>query len=148
MILNLLDSLRRDEGEVLKVYKDSRGILTAGVGHNLQAHPNDPPYQEGDIVTQAQSDFWLQQDASAACDQVHKYLPWTDDMDTIRRAVLQNMCFNMGIIKLLGFHHFLGFTRNQYYMMAKPEMLSSLWAKEVGSRATRLATQLVTGVWQ
>jgi lysozyme len=146
MVTNLIDQLRRDEGEVLHVYLDSLGIRTAGVGHNLEAHGIGLPV--GSPITQQQSDFWLEQDAEAACDSLHNRLGWTDALDDIRRGALQNMCFNLGINRLLQFHHFLGYMESGDYDSASTEMLNSLWAKQVGPRAKRLSLQISSGEWQ
>jgi len=146
MIQNLQQQLKRDEGEILHVYLDSMGIPTAGVGHNLRAHGINLPV--GTPITQAQSDEWLQQDISLACSILSAHLSWVDSLGDIRRAALQNMCFNMGIGKLLGFHHFLGFMESGNYEAASGEMLNSAWAVQVGARAKRLSLQVKTGVWQ
>src|SRR5260370_1867130 len=137
MVSNLISQLKRDEGEVLHVYRDSRGILTAGVGHNCEAH--NEGLAEGTPITQAQSDTWLEQDSKTACDQLSTHLSWTNSLDEVRRGALQNMCFNLGIGKLLLFHHTLGFIQTGNYTAASGEMLLSAWAGPVAVRAPRLA---------
>lgn len=145
-INNLIDQLKRDEGESLKVYRDTKGILTVGVGHNVEAHHEN--LSENDIVTQQQVDNWLENDVETDCKFLSAYIPWTDKLDPVRRAVFQNMTFNMGVIKLLGFHHMLGFAQTGHFALSKQEMLNSEWATEVGDRAKRLAIQLESGIWQ
>lgn len=146
MINNLRDQLKRDEGERLYVYPDSKGIPTAGVGHNLPAHGIDLPL--GTPITQEQSDTWLDEDIQTVTDQLQSHLPWSDALDEVRFGVLQNMCFNLGIMRLLGFHHFLGYMESGDYPSAATEMLDSKWAKEdVGRRAYRLHDQVISGVW-
>lgn len=146
MINNIRDQLRRDEGERLYVYLDTKGIRTAGVGHNLPAHGINLPL--GTPITQEQSDTWLDEDIQTATNQLQSHLPWSDAIDDVRFGVLQNMCFNMGITKLLGFHHFLGFMESGNYDIAANEMLDSAWAKQVGNRAIRLSIQVDKGIWQ
>lgn len=145
MITNIHDQLKRDEGEVLHVYLDTKGIRTAGVGHNLIAHGIDLPV--GTPITQEQSDTWLDQDIQTVTDNLQSHLPWSDALDEVRFGVLQNMCFNLGIMKLLGFHHFLGFMESGNYDIAANEMLDSAWAKQVGNRAIRLSIQVDKRVW-
>lgn len=60
-----LNHLKYREGEILEVYRDSLGYLTAGVGHLLN---KDTPLREGDPITQLQSDYWLYSDAQLAWD--------------------------------------------------------------------------------
>lgn len=145
-INNLIDQLKRDEGEVLHVYRDSRGILTAGVGHNCEVH--NEGLAEGTSITQAQSDSWLYQDIGDTSLRLSLLVPWSTKLDEIRRAVFQNMGFNMGVLKLLGFHHMLGYSQSGNYTLAASEMLKSLWATQVGDRAKRLSVQLESGTWQ
>lgn len=146
-INNLIDQLKRDEGESLKVYRDTKGILTAGVGHNLAAHEQEN-LVEGDSITQAQSDEWLKDDINDSYLALIHCVPWSTELDEIRKSVLINMVFNMGAIKLLGFHHMLGFLQNGHCAFAAQEMLCSEWATEVGDRAKRLSVQLESGIWQ
>lgn len=146
MITNLIDQLKRDEGERLYVYKDSLGILTAGVGHNCESH--NEGLELGQIITQQQSDIWLQQDIEIATDSLIHALPWVIQLDDIRRAVLVNMSFNMGIHSLTTFTHTLQAIRSGAYTTVAVLMLQSKWATQVGARATRLSTQMSTGLWQ
>lgn len=143
--MNLLDTLKRDEGEVLKVYLDSRGIRTGGVGHNLEAHGIDWPV--GTPITQEQSDYWLLQDAANASRFLDEHLPWAKDLDSARHDALVNMTFNLGS-KILGFHRTLTFIEDQKWDAAADAMLDSLWAKQVKARADRLAETIRTGISQ
>jgi lysozyme len=66
-------------------------------------------------------------------------------MDDIRMRVLANMCFNLGIGKLLGFKNALGAMQRGSYAIAAAAMLNSAWAAQVGARAQRLAKAMETG---
>jgi len=146
MVTNLVDQLKRDEGQKLYVYKDSLGILTAGVGHNCESH--NEGLELGQIISQAQSDTWLVQDISVAKNSLIHALSWVLQLDEIREAVLINMCFNMGISKLLSFRNTIDLVRIGNYPAAAVNMLQSRWAAQVGARATRLSTQMSLGTWQ
>lgn len=152
MITNLRDQLIRDEGCVLHVYLDQLGIRTAGVGHNLESHGIDLPV--GTPITQDQADEWLDADIQVARNQLITALPWTANLDDVRQSVLVAMCFNMGIgvpggpHGLLSFRHTLAFIEQGDYQSAADNMVSSGWARQVGARATRLATQLTSSEWQ
>lgn len=134
---NIIDQLKRDEGLLLKPYKDSVGKLTIGYGRNL----NDVG------VSAAEAEAMLASDVETATAHLHAYLPWTDSLDEVRRAVLVNMTFNMGIFSLVSFHSTLACLRVADYAAAAKQMLLSLWAKQVGDRAQRLAQQMETGQW-
>ncbi|SHN70613.1 hypothetical protein [Desulfovibrio litoralis] len=72
-----------------------------------------------------------------------------------RINVLINMCFNLGITKLLTFKKTLHFIRLGDYKQAAKNMMCSLWSKQVGDgiggyfdRAEELAKQMQSGKWQ
>jgi len=147
--MDLATQLKRDEGEKLVVYLDSKGIRSGGVGHNLEAHGIDWPV--GTTITQDQSDQWLDEDTATAHSLLATHIPWSLQLDPIREAVLLNMVFNMGwgdgTHGLSAFHHTLAMIEAGNYAGAAEAMLESAWAREVGPRATRLAQQIETGAW-
>lgn len=142
--MKLIDQLKEDEGCKLHVYEDSRGILTAGYGHNCEAH------HEGlslyDPITIEQAESWLLSDAAEASRDVDARLPWAPNLDTVRHDILVNMAFNMGIEGLLAFHRTLAMMEAGNYDGAADVMLESQWAQEVPSRAARLSKEMKTGV--
>lgn len=146
MVNNILSQLIRDEGEKLYVYRDSLGILTAGVGHNCESH--NEGLELGQIISKEQSDTWLQQDIETATASLIHALPWVLQLDEVRRAVLVNMSFNMGVHSLTTFTHTLQAIQSGQYTTAAVLMLQSKWATQVGARANRLSTQMSTGIWQ
>jgi lysozyme len=146
MITNLHDQLIRDEGGcVLHVYKDSMGIDTVYVGHNLEANPL-PDLN----LTLAQGLQVLQDDIDRITAQLLEDIPWLallQQSDTVRFGVFQNMAFNMGVGGILHFHHDLADTQAGRYWQAALDMEQSLWYTQVGARARRLCQQMRSGVW-
>lgn len=142
--MNLIDQLRRDEGLRLTPYKDTEGIWTVGYGHNLECHGNVIPIS----VSVEEAETWLVEDAALACKAVRHALPWTEKLDPARCDVLNNMCFNMGINALLGFHRTLAMIEAGNYEGAAAAMMESRWAAQVGKRAERLSKQMETGEYQ
>ena len=136
----LEEQLVRDEREVLHAYPDSEGYLTIGVGTCIDA-------RAGCGITRDESRYLLRNRIAIAEQAVAEKLPWTNDLDPVRRAVLENMAFNEGIAHLLDFQKMLTALAARDYETAAAEMLDSLWAKEVGDRAHRLAKQMETGEW-
>lgn len=135
--MDLVQQLKRDEGMVLRAYKDSVGKTTIGVGRNLD-----------DVgISADEAEYLLANDIARVKIDVGQYLPWTSRLDLIRLAVLHNLCFNMGIHALLAFRKMLAHMQNGDYAQAANELLNSKYAKQVGSRAERLAKQLITGEW-
>lgn len=134
------------EGEVLHTYKCSAGKLTVGVGHNLEANPI-PDLGPGSEITQERSRQILKIDLDTVRAGLKKHLPWAESLDEVRRAVLIDMCFNLGIWGLLGFKNTLAAIQSGDYVKAAGMMLQSKWAGQVGKRATRLSTMMKTGEW-
>ena len=75
-------------------------------------------------------------------------MPWARALSPERQAVLVNMAFNLGIAGLLAFKRMLAACERGEYAAAAREMLDSVWAKQVGARAVRLAEQMRTGEWR
>ncbi len=128
----LKKDLKRDEGWRNGPYKDSLGVLTIGVGRNLQAHG-----LSDDEVT-----LLLDNDITMTERDLDKHIPWWREMSKERQRVLLNMCFNMGWTGLSGFHKFLAATERGDWNEAANQMLDSRWATQVGDRAIRLAGQM------
>lgn len=141
MIDNLIDQLRRDEGEVLHAYTDQLGYLTIGVGHLIDR-------RKGGGISPEISARLLDHDICRTKDELFSKLPWITSLDPIRAAVLINMAFNMGVDGLLEFHNTLAMVKAGNYEAAANGMLNSLWARQVPDRAKRLADQMKTGEWR
>jgi lysozyme len=136
--MTLEEQLERDEGLRLRPYRDSVGKLTIGVGRNLD-----------DVgISHDEAMALLANDIKNAQGQIERELPWAEGLDPVRHAALVNMCFNLGIGRLGGFVNFLVALQAGDYKRASIEMLNSLWARQVGPRAERLALQIETGFWQ
>ncbi len=70
---NGLALVRYCEGVCDRVYLDSVGIPTAGVGHIIRAA--DGPLEPGDSVTEAQIGQWLHDDLAMAESAVNRHCP-------------------------------------------------------------------------
>lgn len=142
--LNLLVSeLRRDEGVRYLPYKDSVGINSTGVGHNLK----EIPLKEGWSypLTDTQVNELLESDLKNVFCDLENNISWWSNLSEVRQRVLANMCFNLGINRLLGFKNTLNFIKNGQYDDAAEGMLNSKWASQVKDRAKRLATMMKEG---
>ena len=145
--------LVRDEGEKLKAYKDTRGKWTIGIGHNLDDCGTAPLNRTiADVlangITQDECDQLFAWDIERTEKDLDRALPWWRALDPVRQRVILNMCFNMGIGSaklghgLLSFTSTLNFIHLGEYSQAADGMLNTLWAKEVGIRAQRLADMM------
>jgi lysozyme len=135
----LTKQLRGDEGERACVYPDSLGILTIGVGRNVDK-------DHGGGLRPDEIAYLLNNDIDDRIEALTRALPWFQNLDDARKGVLLNMSF-MGVQKLLAFKKTLTLVQQGKYADAAEEMLDSLWAKQVGARAKRLSDQMRTGTW-
>lgn len=121
------------EGLRLKPYKCTAGKLTIGYGRNLE-----------DVgISQAEAEMMFERDFAMAESEVKKLLrvngiDWECLIEQ-RFYVLTDMMFNLGYDRLSKFKKFLYALKKGLYEDAANEMLDSLWAKQVGNRATQLA---------
>lgn len=138
----LAADLKHDEGCKTVAYQDTLGIWTVGVGH---AH-----VAEGTVWTMEECDAQLAADIAHAEALLDANAPWWKSLDDARQDVMVNLCFNMGwgngSSGLSSFKNTLKAIEDGDYAKAAAGLLASKWAKQVKSRATRLATQMETGV--
>lgn len=136
--------LRRNEGVRYTIYLDSVGVPTVGVGHNCKVSPL--PAGWTCPLTDGQVNALLSHDLQIVFAALDLHLPWWKSLDAVRMRVVANMAFNLGIGGLLGFHNTLLAMQRGSYAVAAAGMLSSVWAKQVGDRAKRLASAMEYGV--
>ena len=131
---DLKQQLIRHEALRLKPYKDSVGKLTIGVGRNLD-----------DVgISEAEAMFLLESDIALVCADLDRVFPWWRQLSEIRQLVLADMAFNVGLPKLKGFRKALQAMQEARWDDAATEMLDSMWARQVGPRALRLAQMMRT----
>lgn len=124
-----------DEGRSNKMYRDSRGIESIGIGHNLRDVP----------ISDAAVDQIFADDLAPIEGQVRALFPCFDALTDARKAVLCNMMFNMGPQTFAGFQTFIRLVNAGDFDTAADDMLVTLWAKQVGARAVRLSTAMREG---
>ena len=135
MIKGLLEDLMRDEGVVLKPYRDSVGKITIGVGRNLE-----------DVgITQSEAIYLLTNDLAGVEKDLDRNAAWWRDMSVGRQRALANMCFNLGWPRLKEFRMMLAAMESEDWEAAATEALDSRWAKQVGERANRVAELIRNG---
>lgn len=135
IIEKLKAQLEVDEGRRKRIYTDTVGKITAGIGRNLSDRD----------LSDAVIDLMLSEDIAGVEADLDRRLPWWRGMCDARQNVLANMCFNLGIDRLLGFKNTLAMMQAGRYDAAALGMLDSQWARQVGDRAFRLATVMRKG---
>lgn len=124
-----LAQLKIDEGLRLKPYRCTADKLTIGYGRNLE-----------DVgISKDEAEYLFANDIKEAESELRHAFPWFEELAETRQDVLVNMCFNLGLTRLLGFKKFLKAVSLGEYETAAHEMMNSAWAEQVGDRAKRLA---------
>lgn len=136
--MTLSSQLKRHEGLRLKPYLDSTGNLTIGYGHNLT---------ENGIPQNIAVSLLNRGIGAARSDAVAIFGNHFDALSKPRQAVIVNMLFNLGLPRFRGFKQFIAAVNNSNWALAATEMLDSVWAIQVKSRAVELAAQMRTGAW-
>jgi len=131
----LKEQIRRHEGIQLKPYRCTAGKLTIGYGRNL----------DDNGISQKEADFLLNQDIDVAIDDARLLFPNFDELTTHRQAVLANMALNIGRRRLAQFVKLRHAVQQERYDKAANEMMDSLWASQVGNRATELSELMRAG---
>ena len=133
LIHSIEDQLILHEGLRLKPYRCTEGKLTIGVGRNL----DDRGINKAEALYMLDTDINLVKGALG--------YQWYHDMDPVRKKVIIDMVFNLGLNGFLQFQKTIKALQTGDYLTASKEMLDSKWANQVGSRAVRLSKMLMTG---
>ena len=133
MLHSIEDQLILHEGLRLKPYRCTEGKLTIGVGRNL----DDRGINKAEALYMLDTDIKLVKGALG--------YQWCHDMDPVRKKVIIDMVFNLGLSGFLQFQKMIKALQTGDYLTASKEMLDSKWANQVGSRAVRLSKMLMTG---
>lgn len=142
------ERLVNEEGYRLRPYKDSTGNWTCGVGHNLSSHCSKEELSailKAGTVSKEQVIQWLRDDLNTAINDCYVLFGNFPSLNIARQSVLVDMAFNMGYIALSGFRRLMKAVAMEDWSLAKESMLQSLWAKQVGHRATILAEIILRG---
>lgn len=155
----LKKQLITDEGLKLFPYRCTANKISIGVGRNLEDNPltltelifigireRTPSGVIAELtqkgLTHGDAMYLLENDVDKVVSQLKKALPWFDSKPDAVQRVLSNLCFNIGITRLLEFKRTLALIKADKYEDAAREMLNSKWANQVGARSVRLSNLL------
>ena len=132
----MIEQLVDHEGLELRPYEDSLGILTRGVGRNLE--------ERG--ISEDEAFYLLANDIDIIWDDLIKQDAIVEDLDDQRQMILLDMAFNMGVPRLGKFKKMWAAIEDGDMIEASKQALDSRWADQVGRRAERLAERLTSGL--
>lgn len=127
---------QRFEGFSKKIYRDTRGNPTGGWGTHLYTERALPVHVWSEL-------FWEDYfQAERGCDSLRLKL------DPVRRAVVVDMIYNMGLTGFLMFVRMREHLAAGNWAGAAREMRDSAWYLQVGWRGPELAWMMDTGRWK
>lgn len=150
-----LKRLALDEGERLKVYKDTKGIDTIGVGFNLEEPSNRAIFEavtgmtveqvrRGAPITRAHSQELLQLTVQGARRDAEQWIPDLASYPENVQDAITNFMFNVGLTTAQDFKATRAAILRRDGETAAKQLLASRYAQQVGKRASRVAAELRT----
>lgn len=134
---NLHRLLIKHEGMRLKPYEDVlTEDITIGVGRNLDSLG----------LTEDEVMYLLNNDIVRCDKELLNSFKWYPELCRARQDAMINLCFNLGITRLLTFKKALQAMEDKDYSKAAIEFLDSKWATQVGvTRSNDIALMIRTG---
>ena len=138
----LLASVKKHEGYRNKVYEDTLGKRTVGVGHLCVEDfwEDDKEYEEKFLMTILEHD--LQSAIKGAQDLISEN--GCTDIDEIAEELIIEMVFQLGKTGVSKFRNMWKHLSALEYSSAASEMLDSRWAKQTPNRAQAMSAQMAS----
>ena len=136
----LMESVKKHEGYRNKVYLDTLGKRTVGVGHLCVEDfwEDDKEYEEKFLMAILLDDL---QNAIKGARELKEENSCTD-IDEIAQEILVEMVFQLGKNGVSKFRNMWKALSEKNYVGASYEMLDSKWAKQTPNRAKSMADQM------
>ena len=132
----LLKSVRDHEGYRNKVYLDTLGKRTVGVGHLCVEDfwEDDKEYDEQFLMEILEKDL---ENAISGAEELLKGC----NLPSLANEIVVEMVFQLGKIGVSKFYNFLAALRDDppQWLTASEEMLDSRWAKQTPNRAKKMS---------
>jgi len=134
----LLQSVKKHEGYRNKVYLDTLGKRTVGVGHLCVEDfwEDNKEYEEKFLMTILEHDL---QTAIKGAERLLKDCPVLDDL---AKEIIVEMVFQLGETGVSKFKNMLKALKVPDYQTAAIEMLDSKWAKQTPERAAGMSSEM------
>jgi len=145
---NYYDMLSLNEGNKPKVYKDSKGNRTIGIGFNLEDAANRKFLKregidinelfDGRKLSENETRTLYNHSLTQAFKDAQSYDPNFAKRPEAVKMTLVDMAFNLGLTKLNKFVDMKAGLKNNDYNVAADEMIDSKWYKQVKDRGPRM----------
>lgn len=138
LIKQVKADLYRHEGKRNVAYLCTANVWTNGVGHTgKDVFP-------GQRVDDKQVELWLDKDTLKAIRDSRMAVKNFDKLSFVRRTVLVNMAFNLGLPRLQGFKKMIAAIEMEDFDKAALEMMNSRWYAQVKGRGVELVRRMKT----
>lgn len=125
LLLELKNHIKEYEGFSRLVYECTSGYATIGYGRNVE--------QVG--ISKDEADHLLQNDIDQCLKELRGIMNRFDELPDKAQLVLIDMCYNLGLSKLLNFENMLDAIDAGNWEKASEELLDSRYAAQVKRRA-------------
>ena len=136
----IIEMLRLHEGVERYVYTDHLGYETIGVGRCIRKNV-------GLGLSDDEINYLLSNDVSRVTAELGRF-KWFPELNEARRDAMINLCFQLGLTKLLKFKNFLASMEEGDYEAASTHLLDSLYARQTPARADEVAEIIVSGKYE
>ena len=135
----LLKSVKQHEGYRNKVYLDSLGKRTVGVGHLcVEDHWEDHKEYSEEMLMNI-----LKDDLKNAIEGAERLLKDCRILDSLAKEIIIEMVFQLGETGVSKFKNMLkALKEGPDYQTAASEMLDSRWAKQTPNRAAAMSSEM------
>jgi len=132
---DLMERIKKHEGFVPKIYKDSLGFATIGYGHLVLP---EEQWEEGKEYSKEQLEHVFKTDFNNAVGQATGLMDGMD-LDDKAKEVIIEMVFQLGVGGVGKFKKMWEALRKKDYGEASFQMMDSRWAKQTPNRAESLS---------
>lgn len=156
--MDIFSTLSFDEGLRLKLYTDTLGYWTVGIGHLVTKNKSyDVAVSELDklvkrstkgVITQKEAKIIFEADIQIAINTIkaNSFLsPIYNNLDINRQTGLINMAFQLGTAGVARFTNSLALLKAKQYDSAAKNFRLSKWYKQTPNRAERVINTLCYG---
>lgn len=134
LLNEIRDHVKEYEGYSQLVYECTAGYATIGYGRNLE--------QRG--ITKEESEYLLANDLQQCIKELRGIINKFDELPSKAQLVLVDMCYNLGLSKLLNFENMLDAIDARNWEEASKQLLDSRYAAQVKRRARINAAHLLS----
>ena len=135
-----LDLVKEAEGFSATRYLCPAKKITQGYGRNLEAHPlteeEEAELNVDGTVSKEVAERWAIKELKECEYKLSQNIIYQKQSD-VRKAVLLDMCFNIGYTGLMKFKKMWFALGNKDYAEASRQMKDSAWYTQVGNRSKR-----------